>query len=88
MKDKHSFHETPVCDLMPCVQCAGYMPNRKVNCSKIVDQWNEFGDVPMNPETECIESEWNGFPAGTHREEIWHWFEETYDISVHDLMYS
>lgn len=49
--------------------------------------WNEFGDVPMNPETECIEVKWHGFPAGTHREEIWHWFEETFDVSVHDLMF-
>ena len=49
--------------------------------------WCEFGDIPMNPETECIESEWNGFPVGTHREEIWHWFEEAFDVSVaEDLM--
>ena len=41
----------------------------------------------MNPETECIEEEWNGFPTGTHREEIWHWFEEEFDLSVaEDLM--
>ena len=49
--------------------------------------WLEFGDVPMDPETECIEEEWNDFPAGTHREEIWIWFEETFNISVAmDLM--
>ena len=44
----------------------------------IENLWLEFGDVPMNPETECIEEEWNGFAAGTHRYEIWSWFEETY----------
>ena len=49
--------------------------------------WLEFGDVPMNPDTECIEEEWNGFETGTHREEIWHWFEETFNISVYFLMY-
>ena len=38
--------------------------------------WTEFGDIPMNPETECIE-------------EIWHWFEETFQISVAEaLMYA
>lgn len=53
----------------------------------IEEKWFEFGDVPMNPETECIEEEWNGFPAGTHREEIWHWFEDTFNVSVaEDLM--
>lgn len=49
--------------------------------------WHEFGDIPMNPETECIEYDWRDFPAGTHREDIWHWFEETFGVRVHDLMY-
>lgn len=53
----------------------------------IKDLWLEFGDIPMNPDTECIEEKWNGFAAGTHKEEIWIWFEETYGISVaKDLM--
>ena len=53
------------------------------------DLWLEFGDVPMDPETECIESPWRGFPAGTHREDVWHWFEDTFGLSVaEDLMYS
>lgn len=50
--------------------------------------WDRFGDVPMNPETEKIECDWNGFEKGTHREEIWHWFEETFGVSVaEDLMH-
>lgn len=53
----------------------------------VQELWKEFGEIPMNPETEEIESGWNGFPVGTHREEIWHWFEETFDVSVaEDLM--
>lgn len=53
----------------------------------IKNLWLEFGDVPMNPETECIDEEWNGFSTGTHREEVWSWFEETYGVSVaKDLM--
>lgn len=49
--------------------------------------WNRFGEVPMNPDTEEIELEWRYFPAGTHREKIWHWFEETFDVSIaEDLM--
>lgn len=50
--------------------------------------WDEFGDVPMNPKTECIEIQWRDFPAGTHREEIWHWFEDTLGASVYTLMFS
>lgn len=49
--------------------------------------WEELGDVPMDPETECIEAEWHGFPAGTHREDIWHWFDEICPLGVAELMY-
>lgn len=48
----------------------------------IIDLWNEFGDEPMNPDTECIDVDWHGFSAGTHREEIWYWFEDEFGISV------
>lgn len=49
--------------------------------------WEKLGCVVINPETENTEDEFYGFPAGTHREEIWHWFEATFDISVaEDLM--
>ena len=49
---------------------------------------DEFGDVPMNSKTECLEEPWRKFPVGTGREEVWHWFEETFHISVaEDLMY-
>lgn len=55
--------------------------------SYVTELWIEFGDVSMDPETECIESEWHGFPVGTHREKIWHWFEENFNISIaEDLM--
>lgn len=49
--------------------------------------WEMFGDVPMNPETECMEEAFLGFPAGTHREEIWHWFDERYSKGVYALLY-
>lgn len=53
----------------------------------IYDLWEEFGEVSMNIESECIEEGWHGFHAGTHKEEIWHWFEETFHVSVaEDLM--
>lgn len=65
---------------------ASYMPTFQGKTAN--ELWKEFGDVPMNPETECIETSWCGFPSGTHREDIWHWFEETFDVRVYDLMYS
>ncbi|MSS38764.1 hypothetical protein [Clostridium porci] len=57
------------------------------NKELVKELWLRFGNVPMNPETEEIEEKWNGFPVGTHREEIWHWFEEAFCVSVaEDLM--
>lgn len=64
----------------------------------IQDLWMEFGDIPMDPETECLEMPFQPkdktgsiittFPAGTDREYIWHWFEEHFNLSVaEDLMY-
>lgn len=53
----------------------------------LADLWAEFGDIPMDPETEQMEEEFLGFPAGTHREEIWHWFDERHSKGVAFLMY-
>lgn len=59
--------------------------------------WSELGDVLIDESGELIDVDWvvpSGiegqttiFARGTHREEIWHWFEETFDVSVaKDLM--
>lgn len=44
--------------------------------------WKQFEDVPINPDTEKIEEEFIGFPAGTDREDIWHWFDERHSRGV------
>lgn len=81
------------CDMCGTQRCGGVEdePFRDgcyhYRLEKAKDLWDEFGDVPMNPETERIETPWHGFPTGTHREEIWHWFEDTFKVRVHDLMY-
>ena len=49
--------------------------------------WSDLEDVPMNPETECIEEDYYCFPAGTNREEIWHWFDERHTKGVAALLY-
>lgn len=54
---------------------------------RILSLWSEFGDVPMDPETECLEKDWHGFPKGTFREDIWHWFESEFHVSVCVLLY-
>ena len=49
--------------------------------------WDEFADVPMNPETEKMEEPFLHFPVGTDREEIWHWFDDRHSKGVVYLLY-
>lgn len=53
----------------------------------IQNLWANFDDVPMDPVSETIEQKWYHFPAGTHRETIWHWFEKEFSISITELLY-
>lgn len=53
--------------------------------NKIEEMWNAFGDVPLD-ENECLEASWNDFPKGTHKEEIWYWFDEHHTQGVGWLM--
>jgi hypothetical protein len=54
---------------------------------ELEELWEEFADVPMNPETEEMEEPFLHFPAGTNREEIWHWFDERHSKGVVYLLY-
>lgn len=47
--------------------------------------WQKLADIPVN-ESDEIELPFEHFEVGTHREDIWHWLESTYDVSVHELM--
>lgn len=42
--------------------------------------------MPMEPESECVEEAFLDFPAGTHREDIWYWFDEQHSKGVGWLM--
>lgn len=64
------------------------MEEKLLKLKHIENLWSEFGNVPMDPKLEIIEQNWHGFPAGTWRETIWHWFEKEFNISIaEDLMY-
>ena len=47
--------------------------------------WDELEDVPID-ENECIDIDWHGWSKGTHREEIWYWFDENHSKCVGWLM--
>ena len=50
--------------------------------------WEQFTDVPVDPETECIDVDFLEFPKGAYREDVWHWFEKTFGLKVYDLLYA
>lgn len=49
--------------------------------------WDQFADVPMDPETERIEEAFMGWGRGISREEIWHWFDQRHSKGVAYLLY-
>lgn len=53
----------------------------------VLEVWNAFADIPMDPETEEMEESFLHFPARTDRETIWHWFDSNYSKGVHALLY-
>lgn len=53
---------------------------------ELEELWAKFGDIPMNPKTECIEKPFMGWGAGIHREEIWHWFDARHSKGVAYLL--
>ena len=64
------------------------IPSELINKDRELEQaWDQFTDIPMNPETEEIEESFLFFPVGTPREDIWHWFDEHYSKGVAHLLY-
>ena len=54
---------------------------------KLEQAWERFADVPMNPKTEKMDEAFLFFPAGTQREDIWHWFDERHSKGISHLLY-
>jgi hypothetical protein len=48
--------------------------NTNLSMAYLAWLWKTGCDIPVD-QNDRIESEWAGFPSGTPREEIWHWFE-------------
>lgn len=68
------------------VETMKFMPLKQRD-TELEKLWDEFADVPMNPDTEKMEDAFLHFPAGTPREDIWHWFDERYSKGIAALLY-
>jgi len=49
--------------------------------------WDELADVPIDPDSEKTEEPFMHFPAGTDKEDIWHWFDRRHSKGVAYLLY-
>lgn len=74
---------TDYCTVMDGLQDIETLRDRD---EELEELWAKFGDIPMNPETECIEEPFMGWGAGIHREEIWNWFDARHSKGVAYLM--
>jgi hypothetical protein len=55
------------------------------NSQELEKLWQIFGEISID-NTDVILEEFLGFPEGTDRIEIWHWFDENYTEGVAALM--
>ena len=63
-----------------------YSLNKKFSDEQLEKLWGILGDVPVNDDDEIVERFMN-FPAGTHKEDVWHWFDEKHSKGVYVLMH-
>lgn len=82
--DKGQLEFTQLCAISEAINSIDTLRDRDNALERL---WAEIRDVPMNPKTECMEEPVLGFPAGTHREEIWHWFDRRHSKGVAYLLY-
>lgn len=48
--------------------------------------WDGLADIPID-ENECLDCDWMGWKRGTHREEIWQWFDKYHSKGIYWLLY-
>lgn len=70
-------------DMMEVIDCKRGM---ELSDRLIEDLWMLFGVIDYDAETETILEDFMDFPAGTWREDIWHWFDKAYTKGVYALM--
>lgn len=84
-----------MCDLMDCKDCRHLCKN-EINDREVEKLWEEFEDVLFieardfysaedeykNNITLVLASDWQGWKAGTSREDIWYWFDEHHSKGV------
>ena len=47
--------------------------------------WEKFGDIPID-DNDCILTPFLHFDTGTNRFDIWHWFEDKFNVTLGELL--
>ena len=66
-----------------CDKCIEKNEEQSIDKTNPDKYWKELGDIPLDEEGDTDE-EFYHFPKGTSPYEIWHWFEEYFDITIGD----
>lgn len=68
-----------------CLEDA-YLMDVELDDKTILGFWEDFEDVPLNPETEVLEEDFLCFPAETQRDYVWSWFDKVYSKGIRELV--
>ena len=87
--------EMTIAGFCPICGCGGHDMLEVIDCKRgmelsdrlIENLWMIFADCEYDGETETILEDFMDFPAGTWREDIWHWFDKAYSKGVRELVY-
>ena len=78
----------PICGAGDMLEVVDSKRGMDLSDRLIKDIWFFFGECEYDGETETILEDFMDFPAGTWREDIWHWFDKAYSKGVHELIYT
>lgn len=70
----------PAFDVWLAEQLKQAVPQASKSLAQLYDLWDAFADVPVTDSTaevgaDTLEAQFLHFSAGTHREDVWRWFE-------------
>jgi len=85
--DTISFKHCPMCGAHDMLVELTKQTAEGLSDRLIEDLWMIFADCEYDSETETTLENFMDFPAGTWREDIWHWFDKAYSKGVHELVY-
>lgn len=70
-----------------CPHCGAKMSVDITGDELVEKLWNEFTDIPIDPVTERLETNFYGFAARTSKLSVWAWFKNYHSKGIEYLLY-